>query len=453
MDSHTQQQLTEDLKATSTSDEQSAVGASSSFMDGDLDVSNPTMNPAQVLRLQRTIGNQATAQLLQRTPKKTSAFSNLKMATPDSKLRQPISRKPNKVIQREENEDEQIVRSNAMYEVNEEDYDEDLDESVEDQQITRSDGMLDENDEDEQITRSDAMLDENEDNKDPDWNPHDVKTEMAKTGLKMGRKGYAMSNKVKFIKKVSDGTDDGNIAPGTVMEMFEFGLSEGWALGKLIMAIKKLKSGIKRRGALKEAAKSGGVIGDNKYKSPYKDPAITKDDVESNQLAEAAWYGFSKVKRLVWMLILKIALKLIKIVAHIITLISGGTSSIVTESLALAASSASALRTLVTSAKGIYKHFKGTRGVNRAKNADTMVDLAKTGNVDAAALIIKMNPFDGFSDKAKKWFKKKAGFNSTKFEKPDSPEEFIKQLQDQKIYTPELMKELRKGVSNKMKST
>lgn len=439
------QQLTEDIKNHKSQAEfEEEIPASDNLpiIGKDLGIQNPVMNSEQVLHLQRTIGNQATAQILQRSPQKKSLITNLKMVTPDSQLGSSLSRKPKTVIQRvnKEEEDGQITRSDAMYDVNDEDYDEDLDDSVEDQQITRSDDNV-------------GLEDENEDSKDPDWSPHDLKEDVASKGLKVGRKAYSLKKKISFINKVSDGSETGDIAPTTVLDFFSFAFSEGWALGKLIMAIKKLKSGIKRRKVLQEAAKSGGVIDDTKRQSPYKEPPITKDDTEANNLAEAAWYGYSKVKRLVRMLILKISLKLIKIVSHIITLVTGGTSALVTESLALAASSASALKTLIVSGKGIYKFFKGTRGVNRAKNAGTMFNLAKSGNTDAAALIIKMNPFDGFSDKAKSWIKKKVGVSTIELAKPDSPEAFIEQLNDPNIYTPDMLKELRKNIANKMKST
>jgi|GEM_PF-4504410 len=435
------------------------------------DIGTSHYTPNQILNLQRVVGNQAVQRIIQTKPKSATPVTSIGPIS-ISPAKPKIQREPN---DEDDDDNEQITRSNEDFAVNEEDYDEDLDDSGDVGQITRQDEMstTDENNNDNQeITRQDEMsVDEqqqtieSQQNTGKNSDPNSTKKKVedgGKGAVKLGRKGWSIADKASFIKNVKNGSEDGNILPTTVFEGFEFALSEGWTLGKLITAIKKLKSGLKRRAALKEASESHGIIGEGKYKAPYTENPQTEQEKDSNKLAEAAWYGFSKVKRLVWMLVIKIALKLVKMVMHVLSIISGGTSALVTESIALGASVASGLKTLITSGKGVYKALKGTRGANRKKNADTMVDLAIKGNKDAAELVLKLNPFDGFTDTVKKKLKngirnkigvtQKIMDESPELIKPNSVDEFIEQLQNPNIYTPDVMKALRKEVAGKLKS-
>jgi hypothetical protein len=113
----------------------------------------------------------------------------------------------------------------------------------------------------------------------------------------------------------------------------------------------------------------------------------------ADDLAKSLIYGFAKVKRALYWNITKFGLSLSKSIARIVTLLTGGATALVTESIALAADLASAVMTIGRKAKGIFKAIRGTRGKARGQNAEMIYDSAMKGDKRALKLIIAFKPF------------------------------------------------------------
>lgn len=113
----------------------------------------------------------------------------------------------------------------------------------------------------------------------------------------------------------------------------------------------------------------------------------------TDDLAKSLVYGFAKVKRALYWHITKFGLSLSRSIARTVTLLTGGATALVTESIALAADLATAVMTLGRKAKGIFKAIRGTRGKARAQNAEMIYDSAMKGDKRALKLIIAFKPF------------------------------------------------------------
>lgn len=102
------------------------------------------------------------------------------------------------------------------------------------------------------------------------------------------------------------------------------------------------------------------------------------------ELVKAAAYGVSKVTRRYWSKIYDMVTSLIKLITDILSLFTGPMVGSVTAAISLGISITGAILTLARKAKGLWKWFRGTRGVNRRKNAEVLVDYAL--NDDQASL-------------------------------------------------------------------
>jgi hypothetical protein len=121
---------------------------------------------------------------------------------------------------------------------------------------------------------------------------------------------------------------------------------------------------------------------------------------EEQAVFTSTMYAVPKVKRGIFSRLAKFLLKLGSMIAHIITLVSGGTATLASEAAALAFSLTSSAISVGESAKGLYKIIKGTRGKNRATNAKTLVDAAFNRQDEALTILRGLNPFS-MGDKAK----------------------------------------------------
>jgi|GEM_PF-3316070 len=101
---------------------------------------------------------------------------------------------------------------------------------------------------------------------------------------------------------------------------------------------------------------------------------------------KSATYAAAKTWRAFWSKLTSFALTLGKGVSEIATLFTGGASEIAALGFQLAKSA----QTGVGYAKALYKHLKGTKGVNRSKHANQIMDNADSGNEDSLKLLVSL---------------------------------------------------------------
>jgi hypothetical protein len=150
--------------------------------------------------------------------------------------------------------------------------------------------------------------------------------------------------------------------------------------------------------AFKDLAESGGGI--NKE-------ALLKNDPKLSTKAKLGTYGYLKTKRGLWTRATKAVLTFGQIIARLVTVASGLTSSLATEGADLAFALAGGVLKLSESLKGLIKIIKGTRGKHRAKAANQIVDSALAGDQDMLKFLVDSEAL------SKTWFVKMKAANSS----------------------------------------
>ncbi len=113
---------------------------------------------------------------------------------------------------------------------------------------------------------------------------------------------------------------------------------------------------------------------DNQLKSAKGSPAFSED------LAEVAEYALAKVARSYYESMAQGILEGIQAVTRIVTIASGATAALFTEPINLASKLVQTTISLYHMVKGIFKFFRGTRGVGRKNNAEKVFNLCASGN-------------------------------------------------------------------------
>ncbi len=178
----------------------------------------------------------------------------------------------------------------------------------------------------------------------------------------------------------------------------------------------------------------------------------SKENMEKIRLGKAAYYAWQKTSRAFGKTLFKATLKIVKWIAHAVTLITGGTSAIVTESLALAADATRYLAVIGEKIKGFAKWVTNKRGAKRQMNAEEIMKLAIGGDKSALQTIYDVDPFDFVKTPSKKLLKKFAGDNVTMLPKPNSLEEFKESLRDGYYSNDKAQKALTNALAQTMKS-
>jgi len=184
----------------------------------------------------------------------------------------------------------------------------------------------------------------------------------------------------------------------------------------------------------------------------------TAKDIERIRLGQVAYYAFKKTRRAFWSTITRMMLKVVKWIAHIITVLSGGTTAVVTGAIALSADVTRSLMGIGANIKGVYKTLMGKRGVMRKKNASELMSLAERGNEDALQTIWDVNPFDEASKVSKSMWNETKGLgifggHITELPKPDSFDDFKQQFKDGYYSERRARAALTTALRNTMKST
>lgn len=125
---------------------------------------------------------------------------------------------------------------------------------------------------------------------------------------------------------------------------------------------------------------------------------LKQKGVVNNQ--KISTYGYLKARRGLWSRVAKAIMTLGQIVARVITVASGLTASMVSEGADLALALAQGVTKLAESVKGLIKIIMGKRGKNRAIVANRIVDNALGGDQDMLKFMVNSEAL------SKTWFAK-----------------------------------------------
>ena len=129
---------------------------------------------------------------------------------------------------------------------------------------------------------------------------------------------------------------------------------------------------------------------------------------------QIAKYALAKVSRSFYTAMAHGVLEALQAVTRIITIATGGITGIFTESINLAAKIIQKAEKAYRMVKGVFKFFKGTRGVARKQNAERIFSLCAMGNTHA------LNFMQDFFKTGFSLFRKKAESYITKVQDADS---------------------------------
>lgn len=140
-------------------------------------------------------------------------------------------------------------------------------------------------------------------------------------------------------------------------------------------------------------------------------------DVVAKTVYDSARYGYKKVSRQLAERIAKIIVAIVKFATIITDLVTGGTAILFTSISKLLTGVTTGIMKGVSALKSLYKSSKGTKGVNRAKNAETLITAANKGNPEALHLMYKLKI-------GKHVYYKQIGFEKKRFSLDKEPEFF-----------------------------
>ena len=132
-------------------------------------------------------------------------------------------------------------------------------------------------------------------------------------------------------------------------------------------------------------------------------------------------------------------------VAHLLTLLTGGVASLISETTAVALGLGKIAIRAGQLIKGAWKAFRGKRGKERLKNANTIVDMAIKGDEDMLQLLLDLNVFDTMwiwrlkrkglygKDVVMHNWKSRGLANSNDFEKINKAQHEFEQAKDVKV--------------------
>jgi len=121
-------------------------------------------------------------------------------------------------------------------------------------------------------------------------------------------------------------------------------------------------------------------------------------------LKEATAHGFGKVKRRFYKAVYLVVSSVVKVVSHLITLLSGGTAAMVSELVAIGATVLEGIKVLYEKGKGFIKWLLNKRGVHRQQSATRILESAYGRDPVALQLLIDLDPM-GFIGREKRALK------------------------------------------------
>lgn len=151
----------------------------------------------------------------------------------------------------------------------------------------------------------------------------------------------------------------------------------------LVTTGKAAHSAYKRRASFFEALKAVRIRGDESR-------VPTKADME---LRKTTKYAYHKTNRAFWGNIGRFFASLVKYIFRLITILTGGTSALATETAALVIDVAQAVEGFGRRLKGLIKSLFGRRGKHRRENAAMVYKHALDGDPIALNLLLELKPF------------------------------------------------------------
>jgi hypothetical protein len=127
-------------------------------------------------------------------------------------------------------------------------------------------------------------------------------------------------------------------------------------------------------------------------KEAYKaaKPKAEEGSVRGQQVYDSAKYGYKKVSRQLAERITTIIIKIAKLAMIITDLVTGGTAVLFTSIGKLMTGTAQGVMATVAALKSLYKSSKGTKGVARKENAETLIMAAFKRSPEALHLLYKL---------------------------------------------------------------
>lgn len=222
-------------------------------------------------------------------------------------------------------------------------------------------------------------------------------------GFKGGKKIVSTSQTI----AESTGTTSSVISPTAYAEQFQsaasgisnavsggsiFGIQEALSafLGVVMPYIKIVKLAIQIPLAIIKIHKTRGDL--KSLKAAYKAARLKGDqgDTAALAVAEAAIYGYNKVRRRFAESIAKVIIKISKFAMILADIISGGTAIMFTSIGKLLNTVATMVIKGHAAIKSLVKTARGTKGVNRNKNAEVIIKSALANQPEAMHLMYKM---------------------------------------------------------------
>lgn len=259
---------------------------------------------------------------------------------------------------------------------------------------------------------------------------------------------FNISQGAKIITQIHSTSGGGTFLAKAMENLTEFILGQafaGLAIGfDLLKAFRYQK---RRRDGYKAAMERTGV--DSKGKSEAQpDSAQAMEDI---RVGKAAYYAYNKTKRAFRTTMVKLLLRVVRWISWAITALSGGTTAMVTATLALASDITRNMIFLGRKMKGIWKWLRNKRGKARKHNANELLQLAHGGNENALQTIMDVNPFDEIQT-GTKLILTMHGIPATPLPRPGSVEEFKTSLKSGYYSKEKPLKLLETALSNSMKS-
>jgi hypothetical protein len=158
----------------------------------------------------------------------------------------------------------------------------------------------------------------------------------------------------------------------------------------------------------------------DKLAAKAKSGSLTPDETK---LKEASAHGFGKVKRRFYKSVYLVVSSVIKIAAHFVTILSGGTAALASELVAAGATLLEGLQTLYEKAKGFFKWLRNKRGVHRKQSADTIINSALNKDPIALKVLVDLNAYSTIRNEK---YALKHGHGGV--DTPETPDEMYKLL-------------------------
>lgn len=396
-------------------------------------------NPKQVLHLQRTIGNRATQNLIQRKPinvhQRVSSGQSMISRAPNLKdipskdIRKKVialleesmtlktatlaSQKTNKIEENVKASEENIKKIIELVAKLEQQQSENTQgkthnvaaaalpvvKEISDQIFANHRAMV------EHQTQINTVPDEMKGQKEEQGtentgNEDLLDVDVISSSVLTGGQGFSGGSNIHDMATLEDSKEPGGKSGKAFLEAAKEVKSQtdgGFKLVKFLPALSKVLMYLPAKFVM-VAKKGYDIYKSNERLDNFKIAAKAAKEQSNNSdsdgsILESAMYAVNKVARAVMGAIVDFVISLGQVIVRIITLLSGGVSAFVTEAIDLSLGLIKAGKVLTQKAKGFYKWIRGKRGANRNLNAKKVYDAAIQGDHPALMLLVNLGVY------------------------------------------------------------